>query len=651
MRKSSIFKFFTGKGKNQPVVPVNKGQPKGQGQSEGPGTQNIGKPVPHSRSSSRGSSRQNSKSFNPTALPSATSNEESSDSDSNNDSDSDSDDESSANIEADQEKKSINLLKRASALLRTQSNIQELEKGLQKVKKSLGTRSRGSTKGPNSKSVTSTRKRKTSEERAIDAAAKAEFAELKKEAAAAKKAEAAAKKEEAKSAKQAAAAKKEEAAKAAAAKKGSKNSQSSQGSKARRATTKGSVSNNSAASNSSASNSSASRGSASKRTRKAAQSKAAPSKAAPSKGSSKGPAKASGKVSIIDHYARIFNFSTYDEAYPELMRGFTIFNQSNENKSNTDARVTIISQMVTTPKTSKEMCEYVYDLIKHNKFREIPYYNESMTKINEFGTVNITTEMNELFQTLNDTFNSAKKSVKLYGSDIQFRNDNTGAPITNMVKIIERKGWNGAQMIQRQIEDSLGLQQEKAHTNDEITIEHLNTLQKKMTPILKYIITELIKTNLHFNMYNTLFELFEKYYNKYVKETTNEGNESNKDVNELKLKLIDSRAELLKIIERYKLIKQIAKGFIEIKPVKYFESIIEKIDFKDKKTKEYEINKNEMVVLHKGELQNKSSALNMKIVTSQIYNVKSIFSLVFNLIKDYNKKENPTLSNYLYGSL
>jgi len=109
--------------------------------------------------------------------------------------------------------------------------------------------------------------------------------------------------------------------------------------------------------------------------------------------------------------------------------------------------------------------------------------------------------------------------------------------------------------------------------------------------------------------------------------------------------------ELLKIIERYKLIKQIAKGFIEIKPVKYFESIIEKIDFKDKKTKEYEINKNEMVILRKSELQNKSSAMNMKIVTSQIYNVKSIFSLVYNLIKDYNKKENPTFSNYLYGSL
>ena len=521
-----------------------------------------------------------------------------------------------------------------------------MKKGLRKVEKSLGqvTRSRKSVnKGPNSKGAT--RKRKTSEERAIDAAAKAELAELKKEAAAAKKAETSAKRAAAAAAKKAEAAAKRNAAKAA---KGSKSSAESRGSApSRRSARRSATSRNSVASNNSAT-STGSTGSA-KRTRKAS-SKAASSKAASSKAESKAaPSKASGKVSIIDYYANIFTYSTYDEAYPELMKGYVIFNQSNETKSNTNARVTIISQMVSTPKTSKEMCEYVYNLIKNNKFKEIPYYNESMTKINEFGTVNINTEMTELFQTLNDTFNSAKKSVKLYGSDIQFRNDNTGAPITNIVKIIERKGWNGAQMIQRQIEDSLGLQQVKAQTNNEITIEHLNTLQKKMTPILKYIITELIKTNLQFNMYNTLFELFEKYYNKYVKETQDES--PNKDLNELKLKLIDSRAELLKIIERYKLIKQIAKGFIEIKPVKYFESIIEKIDFKDKKTKEYEINKNEMVILRKSELQNKSSAMNMKIVTSQIYNVKSIFSLVYNLIKDYNKKENPTFSNYLYGSL
>ena len=72
---------------------------------------------------------------------------------------------------------------------------------------------------------------------------------------------------------------------------------------------------------------------------------------------------------------------------------------------------------------------------------------------------------------------------------------------------------------------------------------------------------------------------------------------------------------------------------------------------KDKKTKEFKINADEMIVINKSELKNKSSAMNMKLVTGKIYTIKTSFDLVYNLIKDYNKKENPTLSNYLYDSL
>ena len=294
------------------------------------------------------------------------------------------------------------------------------------------------------------------------------------------------------------------------------------------------------------------------------------------------------------------------------------------------------------------MCEFLYAFIKNDTFKSIKYYNDSINTINTFSQIKINKEMNELFQILNDSYNSAKKSVTLYGSDIQFRND-TGGPITNVVKIVERKGWNGARMIQKKFEDSLGYQQEKGQTNDENTKKHLQKIYVKITTILEYLIIELIKANLKLNMYTILFELFEKYYGKYEKEKIKEKSEPTN--NELKSKLINTRSELLKVTQRYNLIKQITKNYVELKSNKMIDNIINMIEIKDKKTKEFKINSNEMIVLNKSELRNKSSAINMKLVTTKIYNIKTDYNLVYNLIKDYNKKENPSLSNYFYDSL
>ena len=597
----SAYRFLTGQSRRNSLLNLSrgpKGQPKGQGEK----------------------GRNRTPSINKVALPSATSSEaegNSSDEESSDEEDSSEEGEdSSVDIEADEEPVPN---RRKSAKASTSRASTAKAKGVLTNKKS--TRTKLTNIELAAKKEFAQLKRDAKKE---ESAAKKVAAELKRAASALKKEEAAAKKEESAAKKAASAAKKAASAakkaEVAAAKKAAK-SKGSTGS-----SSKGST----------GSSSQGSKGS----TRSSARSS---SQGSTKKNLPQASAKASEKVSIIEHYRTIFNYHTDDVIYQELMKGLTIFNASNEAKSNSNAKLTIIAQ-ISIPKSNKEICEYIYDFIKNHKFNENKYYSESMITINDFSKININTEMNQLFQICNDTFNSAKKSVKLYGSDIQYRNDNTGAPITNMVKIIERKGWNGAQMIQRQIENSLGLQQEKAQINDDNTKAHIKKLQDKMTPIIKYLITELIKTNLNFNMYNTLFELFVKNYDKYSQEKGSIDTE-------LKLKLIDSRYELLKIIERYKLIKQIVKGFTEISPVKYLEKTIEKINFKDKSTKVFEINSEEMVKLHKSELQNKSSAMNMKLVTSQIYNIKSVFNVINNLIQDYNKKENPTLTNYLYGSL
>ena len=311
----------------------------------------------------------------------------------------------------------------------------------------------------------------------------------------------------------------------------------------------------------------------------------------------------------------------------------------------------------------------LYDLIKNKTYPSVKFFVEKDALMKDFNeTGNIDDEMKKFFDNLNALISDAKKALKQNGVNIHFRN-NTGHTMSNTLKYLKRSGRN---MYNSTVKRFWG----STATIDEQLIQgRLRGFYNINLAILKWLTVELIKTNLKLNTYNAICRLFDEKLNKSVKN------------DKLISQLIYCRKELLKLNSLYLLIKDIIKRFVSLDPNNRIEEIGVPFDFnpdqpehmvngngnpitlrrnilggRSKRLKKFKKrggaiqSTNNFSINTYGEIEQeielikkKKKAFDIKISITQMYNLKTEFNIISNLIKEYEADKiefEPTLMIY-----
>jgi hypothetical protein len=307
-------------------------------------------------------------------------------------------------------------------------------------------------------------------------------------------------------------------------------------------------------------------------------------------------------------------------------------------------------------------CDKMYNYIFKNSYTKIKFYNKCDIYIQRLQCKNIQEDTHKFFDDLNLLIHNAKKALKKTGVSVHFRN-NTGHTVSNTLKYMKRSGRNILNTTVKRIWGS-----NTTNYNKEIK-EILDVFYSTNLSILKCLIAELLETTLKLYVYNAICSFFDdNYTNIYNK-------------NSYKRKLIYCRKELLKINNLFLLIKDIINRFISLNPNNIIDSIYKSIindsnigseyigGSKNKKggavvgsarrsakknvthrgnnvtitaptpKLNFSINSNSEIQKELEITKNKQDALNIKIAITQMYNLKTDFNIIHNLIKEYQSEK------------